>query len=492
MNMSRISFSLRLCAAAISVAALSACAIMGKQPTTADMVKSSQLNLPQAAGQTLAQWPHEGWWKQYHDATLNDLVDRAVANGPSLRVLATRIEAAHNAADAVKKLAYPSGQIKAEWSGSENFNTHIDKDDPVRLAMIPNDPDNTFVAMTTISAGLSWNLDLWGHNRALYHAALGQERAQTYEYEAARQSVIASIVGLHAQIVALQARTQLIDDEIATQNILHQRWQEREQAGLQPIQNSIQTDMTIVQLNQQKQSLLAQKMVARAQLAALVGQTPTQLAESFPSDAWLTLNLPEVVPAQILGSRPDIAAAREYIKASTAQVAATKAEFYPDINLGVSTALQLVNVQHLLDFRGQSVGVKPAITLPIFNTIQLNAQLRQQQAQLNNTIAQYNKTVFDAVSDASQQLAQYRQAKAYLAQQERMVDDQQKLTALSEQRYRAGMAPQMESLSLKTAVLRERDALASGYAMRRAQEARLASSLGIGFSDLVRSGGKAD
>jgi outer membrane protein TolC len=123
--------------------------------------------------------------------------------------------------------------------------------------------------------------------------------------------------------------------------------------------------------------------------------------------------------------------------------------------------------------------------LPIFNTIQLNAKLRQQQAQLDNTVAQYNQTVFQAVSDAHQQLAQYRQAQAYLTAQARIVKDNQTLTDLSAQRYRAGMSPQMESLMYQTATLREQDALVMGYAMRRAQEARLASSLGTEFSDLI-------
>ena len=285
--------------------------------------------------------------------------------------------------------------------------------------------------------------------------------------------------------MAFTERANIVDKQIATQTTLRQRWLEREQAGLQPTQNSVQVDMTLAQLVQLKQSLMAQKAVARAQLAALIGQTPEQLTEFLPEQTWQTLNLPQNIPVQILGTRPDIAAAREYIVASTEQVNAVKAEFYPNINIGLSTALQLLNLQDILDFRGQNAAVKPAISLPIFNTIQLNAKLRQQQAQLDNTIAQYNQTVFQAVSDAHQQLAQYRQAQAYLTAQARIVKDSQTLTDLSAQRYRAGMSPQMESLMYQTATLREQDALVMGYAMRRAQEARLASSLGTEFSDLI-------
>ena len=474
----------------LTVSTLCACAVVTGKHETLAQVDNARLNLPEASGQTLAQWPQQGWWTQYNSPTLNALIEQAMRDGPSLKVLATRIDASQNAADVVRKLSYPMGQVKVDWTGQEFFNTRINGATPQSQAAlssreIPTNPSDQFIALTNISAGISWDLDLWGHNRALYGAALGLSRAQTLEYEAARQGVIANIVGLHAQIMAFTERANIVDKQIATQTTLRQRWLEREQAGLQPTQNSVQVDMTLAQLAQLKQSLMAQKAVARAQLAALIGQTPEQLAEFFPEQTWQTLNLPQNIPVQILGTRPDIAAAREYIVASTEQVNAVKAEFYPNINIGLSTALQLLNLQDILDFRGQNAAVKPAISLPIFNTIQLNAKLRQQQAQLDNTIAQYNQTVFQAVSDAHQQLAQYRQAQAYLTAQARIVKDSQTLTDLSAQRYRAGMSPQMESLMYQAATLREQDALVMGYAMRRAQEARLASSLGTEFSDLI-------
>ena len=474
----------------LTVSTLCACAVVTGKHETLAQVDNARLNLPEASGQTLAQWPQQGWWTQYNSPTLNALIEQAMSDGPSLKVLAARIDASQNAADAVRKLSYPMGQVKVDWTGQEFFNTRINGATPQSQAAlssrgIPTNPADQFIALTNISAGISWDLDLWGHNRALYGAALGLSRAQTLEYEAARQGVIANIVGLHAQIMAFTERANIVDKQIATQTMLRQRWLEREQAGLQPTQNSVQVDMTLAQLAQLKQSLMAQKAVARAQLAALIGQTPEQLAEFLPEQTWQTLNLPQNIPVQILGTRPDIAAAREYIVASTEQVNAVKAEFYPNINIGLSTALQLLNLQDILDFRGQNAAVKPAISLPIFNTIQLNAKLRQQQAQLDNTVAQYNQTVFQAVSDAHQQLAQYRQAQAYLTAQARIVKDNQTLTDLSAQRYRAGMSPQMESLMYQTATLREQDALVMGYAMRRAQEARLASSLGTEFSDLI-------
>ena len=298
--------------------------------------------------------------------------------------------------------------------------------------------------------------------------------------------MITQIVGLHATISALQSRQAILRQMIALQTTLKQRWLERERAGLQPVQNSVQTDIMIAQMEQLSAGLNAQHEVLRAQLAALVGLTPQQLPPISATGTWATLRLPNDLTTNILGSRPDIAAAREYITAASEQVKSVRAEFYPDINLSVFTGLQIIGLDDILRFSGKNMGVRPAITLPLFSSVQLNAKLRIQQAQLDTAIAQYNKTVFEGVSDAAQQLAQHRQTQAQVSQQARIVKDQQKLAELARQRYQVGMSPQMETLGLQAAALSAQDALYANYAARRLQEARLANSLGIGFSDAVR------
>ena len=491
MKHTRLSRTLRLSSMALAIAALSACAVVTGKYEPMSQVNNDTLNLPETSGQTLAQWPHEGWWRAYNDVTLNALVEQALADGPSLKVLAQRTQIAKTNADAVSKSHYPAGQIKARWTGQKFFDANIDAYQQnlqaylQQMGMSGGIPDQG-MKQTDISAGFSWDLDLWGKNRAAYNAALGQSRAQALEYEAARQGVITQIVSLHANIAALKSRQAILRQMIALQTTLKQRWLERERAGLQPVQNSVQTDIMIAQLEQLSAGLNAQHEVLRAQLAALVGVTPQQLPPISATGTWATLRLPNGLTTNILGSRPDIAAAREYISAASEQVKSVRAEFYPDVNLSLFTGLQIIGLDDILRFSGKNMGVKPAITLPLFSSVQLNAKLRIQQAQLDAAITQYNKTVYEAISDAAQQLAQHRQTHTQVNQQSRIVKDQQKLAELARQRYQVGMSPQMETLGLQAAALSAQDTLYANYAARRLQEARLANSLGIGFSDALR------
>ena len=89
---------LRLSSIVLAISVLSACAVVTGKYEPIAQVNNDVLNLPDTSGQTLAQWPHEGWWRAYNDATLNNLIEQALADGPSLKVLAQRAKTAQSKA----------------------------------------------------------------------------------------------------------------------------------------------------------------------------------------------------------------------------------------------------------------------------------------------------------------------------------------------------------------------------------------------------------
>lgn len=439
-------------------------------------MSNTNLQLPAATAQARAVWPKNGWWRAYQDPQLNALIEQALGSSPSLQVLGARVETAKVSADGVKKLSLPSGGIRIAPSGqtySENY-------------IYPASLGGQWKDSGLISASLNWDLDLWGRLRSQYQAAMGQSAAVEFEYEAARQSIAANIVGLHAQLGALNIRRQLLDNQIKLQVTTKQRWTEREQAGLQPVLTSVQIDSVIAQLEQLRSTFAAQNDIMRAQLAALVGTTDGHLPAITTPSNWRGLSLPNELPAQILGQRADIAAAQHYIIAASANIKAVRAEFYPNVNLNLSAGFQAIGLDRILKAGSRFDSIDPAITLPIFSGAGLNAKLRNQQAALDTAVAQYNQTVYQAVADAGEQLARYRNTNAQIPQQERLIKNAERLTQIASVRHQQGVTPVMELLSNQVSEVSAKDALIVAYAARRAQEAKLAVSLGTGFDDMWR------
>ena len=339
-------------AALCSLVALSGgCAIVTSEHEPLAKVTNAQLNLPQVSQHARINWPQAGWWRQYQDAQLDALIGLAFQGSPDLQVLASRVSASQIAADGVKKLSYPTGGIKLSVAG-QTYPEHY---------IYPQGLGGEWKDSGLIAANLTWDLDIWGRHRAQYRAALGQEAAAQFEYAAAQQSIASNIVALHAQLSALGARVELLDRQIALQQQTKQRWFEREAAGLQAVQNSVQVDVVLAQLEQLKGTFDAQRDIMRAQLAFLVGTTPADLPAINPmTQPWATLSLPNEVPVDILSARPDIAAAQHYIVAATENIKAVKAEFYPNINLNLTAGFQAIGLDKLLKTSSRFDIVEPA------------------------------------------------------------------------------------------------------------------------------------
>ena len=77
--------------------------------------------------------------------------------------------------------------------------------------------------------------------------------------------------------------------------------------------------------------------------------------------------VPASLPIEFLGRRPDILAARYTAEASSHQIDAAKAAYYPNVNLAAMIGKQALGL-NILTETGSTLGsVGPAISLPIFD-----------------------------------------------------------------------------------------------------------------------------
>ena len=85
--------------------------------------------------------------------------------------------------------------------------------------------------------------------------------------------------------------------------------------------------------------------------------------------------VPAVVPADLLGRRADITAARWRIESALGDVKNAKAQFYPNINLTAFIGLNSIGLSRFLKSDSEQYGVGPALRLPIFDSGRLRANL---------------------------------------------------------------------------------------------------------------------
>ncbi|MET5019848.1 TolC family protein, partial [Burkholderia pseudomallei] len=149
--------------------------------------------------------------------------------------------------------------------------------------------------------------------------------------------------------------------------------------------------------------------------------------------------LPARLPAELLGRRPDIVAARLRVEAAYAAIDGTRASFYPDVNLAALGGLFALTPASLFrhDALGGSIG--PALSLPIFDRSRLKAKLGGDVANADMALALYNQTVDAALGEVARQLTSLATLDTLLKAQQQALRAAQRMVALAQDRHRRGM-----------------------------------------------------
>ncbi len=156
------------------------------------------------------------------------------------------------------------------------------------------------------------------------------------------------------------------------------------------------------------------------QLKSLVGGTqfPEHLEIKPLPNA--DVGVPSNLPLDLVGRRADVAASRDRVKVALHGVDASRAAFYPDVNLSAIAGFSAIGLGNLLNASSRNIGVTPALSLPIFDAGRLRAGLDSSRADVSLAIAQYDQAVQTAVSDVNDAFVQLQGAQreqATLAQQ---------------------------------------------------------------------------
>ncbi|MEI8634759.1 TolC family protein [Vibrio sp. PP-XX7] len=116
------------------------------------------------------------------------------------------------------------------------------------------------------------------------------------------------------------------------------------------------------------------------------------------------LTLPEELPAALISHRPDITAARWRVEAASQDIKVAKTRFYPNFNLSAMAGFKSILGDAVFGEVSRSWNVTPAISLPIFFTQDLKANLLSKTADYDAAVAQYNQTIIQALGEVSDQI----------------------------------------------------------------------------------------
>lgn len=434
-----------------------------------------------SAGQTLADarvdataWPQDAWWHAYGDPQLDALIDQALAGSPSLQTAEARLRAAQAQAVAAHGARLPTATLDAEVTRQRYPEDYL----------FPPPFGGSWVTDGRVALDFTYDLDFWGHNRALQAAARAGERAAEADQAAARLALAVAVVRAYVQLDLQYALLDVTNDNLKQQESILDLTQQRVSAGLENTARVKQSEGQVALTRAGVAYVEGNIDLARNQIADLVGAGPDrgQQLTRPKLNAPAYVALPSVLPAELLGRRPDIVSARLQVESAARGVKAAEAQFYPDVNLTAFAGFQSLGLSELFEPANRILGGGPVLSLPVFNRDALRGALYTRQAQVDQSVAQYNQTLLDAVREVADVVANWRALERESREQEAALADAQRSYELTTDRYKAGLDNYLSVLSSQNQVLLAQGLRAELQAQRLNYSVNLVRALGGGYA----------
>ena len=471
----------RTLAIAASTLALAACASShGLHPSGHEIAPDSLQSQRSLAGAQVspAAWPQQDWWHALGDAQLDALIAEALRDNPGLAVADARARLAQSEAQVLDAAREPSVDASYAATGARLSEKEV--------GLVLPEAVGTFAWMQSAGVDFSWNVDLWGGQRAAWEAALGRSRAAEVDRRAARIQLSANVALAWIQLRQAFAQRDIAQRDAARADRIAALTHTLVASGLGLPDNLLQARAEAGIAHQHLAAADAAIDSARISLAVLLGKGPDRGLQIKPpaEPRPVALAIPPDLTANLLGRRPDLVAARWRVEAAAQDIKAAKAQFMPNLNISAMAGfLALGDNVPLFQLPARTYSVGPALSLPLFDGKRLRAGLGARDALYDAAVADYNQKLVRAVNQVADLLSLSRSVRSQLRTQQDVLRNAQRSYDNAQIGYRAGLGTELNTLVARRVLLTAEQNEAVLQSRQAELAVRMVEALGGGFED---------
>lgn len=419
------------------------------------------------------------WWTAFDDPLLNSLVERAVQSNLDLRIAGARIREARATRAAVAAGAWPSLDVAGSYARermSENaLNVPSQAGSGIKLER------NLF------SAGFdaNWEIDVFGGVRRSVEAAEATIQATEYSQRDILVTLLGDVARNYIELRGAQRRLAVARDNLKTQQDSLDLTRVRFDAGLASDLDVARAEAQLSTTASQIPTLETLLKAAAYNLDLLLGLSPGALWPELEKQIAIPQLPPEVLvglPSDLLRRRPDIRFAERRLAAATAQVGAAVADLFPKFFLIGDLGLQSISASDWFTGRSRFWSMGPKISWPVFDGGRIRANIEVRNAQQEQALTEYEKTVLAALGDVEKSLVNYAQEQVRYQTLAAAVAANRRAVAMAQELYIRGLNDYLNVLDTQRALYVTETEMAQSQAAMAANLVALYKALGGGWA----------
>ncbi|MGM9491055.1 TolC family protein [Ideonella sp. YS5] len=395
------------------------------------------------------------WWQDFGCPALDHLIATALRDNHDLRIAAARVKQARALADGAQADRLPQLGLAASAGGGRDSAA---------------DPKARVLA-----AGLraSWEPDLFGRLAAAGDAAEADAQSTERARQALEIGLAAEVATAYFEAATLARREALARGIVASLDQALGAARRRFDAG-----QLTRLDLDRLQAEWRSEQaaalqLAGARQVRLKQLALLIGRDELPEVIETPEDACQPAPPPDALDADLLARRPDVQQQASAAQAALLRLGMARRDVYPRIQFDWSGRDERLAIEGGSTGSTVVIGYGVSLTLPLLDGGRIRANIAARDAQADEALQAYERSMLSAMVEAKVVLLQYATATASAADLQQAADSASSAALRARRLFEAGQASVDTVLDAERSQLRARDALA------QADGSRLAAAVAI-------------
>ncbi|KXS33307.1 MAG: RND efflux system, outer membrane lipoprotein, NodT family [Candidatus Gallionella acididurans] len=336
-------------------------------------------------------------------------------------------------------------------------NADVSRNDSRPAASVPDDNESSLQQNNPEANLLSYESDFWGRVESLGTSA----RASYLDTEPARRafrlSLVSDVAKTYLSLLEMRELNRLADAQVKACAELQDLIMRRHEAGISSDKDLLQaqeaSQAAVANSANLKQSQIAEESflnVLTGQSMVLTGDLPEGRSLA---DQGINSGLFGGLYSDVLLRRPDVLAAEQKLQAEGVDIGAARATFVPRITLTGNTGNASSSLTSLFDPGNGAWNFQPAIGIPLFGAGRDSDNPAPANSRQMMAIAQYEKTIQQALREVEDLLLARKKLGGQLAVQQANTESQKQLLDMVKLRYKVGVVSHVEVLEAQRQVL---------------------------------------
>lgn len=423
------------------------------------------------------------WWKEFKDPMLDGLVERAVKNNLDLRIAEARVREERASLAATSAGLWPTLDVSGSYSRNRASQNAVGS--PTQGAVVAPIGGRQ-LEQNFFKTGFDsrWEIDVFGGTRRQIEAGEAILQASIEERRGVLVTLLGDVARNYIDLRGLQRRLAVAQENLRAQQDTLGLTKVRFDAGLASDFEVAQSEGEVNTTAAQIPALQSALKQAAYRLDVLLGTQPGTSWDELAKTAPIPALPPEAhvgLPADLLRRRPDIRSAERQLAAATAQVGAATADLYPRFSLLGNIGLQSVSASDWFSAQSRFWSIGPTISWPVFDAGRIRATIEIRNAQQEQALGQYEKSILTAFEDVENALVNYGNEQARYRSLLEAAAANRRAVQMANDLYIQGLVPFLNVLDAQRTLYATESDLAQSEANMASNLVALYKALGGGW-----------